>query len=167
MSLTIISLFLFTTVINAQKLSQENLDSIYLKFLQLRAPELLPQTDKLQELSIEDRKCGFQIVTSIKSYIDLFSPEQQFVLQKILSRPSLQTSIVSPSGFFRIHYDQTGNNSPSYVSSLSADQNAVEVAVALDSVYRFEVNYLGYLSPPDDNNAGDDNKYDVYTIYQK
>jgi hypothetical protein len=162
MSLKIILLFFFASAINAQQLSQENLDSIYFKFLQLRAPELLPQTDRLQELTNEDRKCGFQIVTSIKSYIDLFSPEQQFVLQKILSRPSLQTSIVSPSGFFRIHYDQTGNNSPSYVSSLSADQNAVEVAVALDSVYRFEVNYLGYLSPPDDNNAGDDNKYDVY-----
>jgi hypothetical protein len=156
------TLFLYAGAVNAQQLSQENLDSIYFKFLQLRAPELLPQTDRLQELTIEERKCGFGIVTSIKSNIDLFSPEQRVVLQKILSRPSLQTSIISPSGFFRIHYDQTGYNSPSYVSSLSADQNAEEVAAALDSVYTFEVNYLGYLSPPGDSTAGGDNKYDVY-----
>ena len=113
-------------------------------------------------MTLEDRKCGFGIVTSIKSNIDLYTPEQQVVLQKILSRPDLQTSIVSPSGFFRIHYDQTGFNSPSYVSSLTADQNAAEVAKSLDSVYRFEVNYLGYLPPPGDNGAGGDNKYDIY-----
>ena len=74
----------------------------------------------------------------------------------------MQTSIVSPSGFFRIHYDQTGFNRPAYVSSLSADQNAAEVSEALDSVYRFEVNYLGFLPPPGDNGAGSDDKYDVY-----
>jgi hypothetical protein len=78
----------------------------------------------------------------------------------------LQTSIVSPSGFFRVHYDQSGFNSPSYVSSLTADQNAAEVAKSLDSVYRFEVNYLGYLPPPGDNGAGEDNKYDIYILNQ-
>lgn len=140
------------------------LDSIYTKFLQLKAPELLPQTDQIEELTLEDRKCGFTIVTSIKSNIDIFSPEQRDVLQKILSRPSLQTSIVSPSGFFRIHYDATNvyGNLPSYNPNWSVEQNVAEVAEALDSVYRFEVNYLGYLSPPGDIGAGGDDKYDVY-----
>ncbi len=117
-------------------------------FFNLNAPEYLPRTDQPAELTLEDRKCGFEIVTNTKSNIDLFSPDQQVVIQKILSRPSLQTSIVSPSGFFRVHYDQTGFNRPSYISSLSADQNAAEVAKSLDSVYNFEVNYLGYLPPP-------------------
>ena len=120
------------------------------------------QSDQPVELTFEDRKCGFGIVTSIKSNFNSFSPEQQDILSSILSRPILQTSIVSPSGFFRVHYDQTGFNRPSYVSSLSADQNALEVAEALDSVYRFEINYLGFLPPPGDNGAGGDDKYDVY-----
>ncbi len=145
-----------------QEFNQSQLDSLYIKFLQLNGPEFLKQTDQPTELTLEDRKCGFGIVTNIKSNIDLFTPEQQVVLQKILSRPILQTSIVSPSGFFRVHYDQTGFNRPSYIASLSADQNAAEVAEALDSVYRFEVNYLGYLSPPGDIGAGGDDKYDVY-----
>jgi hypothetical protein len=143
-------------------LNQSQLDSLYSKFIQLRAPEHLPQTDQPTELTLEDRKCGFGIVSNIKSNFDLFSPEQQVVLNSILSRPLLQTSIVSPSGFFRVHYDQTGFNRPSYVASLSADQNAVEVAESLDSVYRFEINYLGFLPPPGDNGAGGDDKYDVY-----
>ena len=120
------------------------------------------QSDQPAELTFEDKKCGFGIVTSIKSNFNFFSPEQQDILSSILSRPILQTSIVSPSGFFRVHYDQTGFNRPSYISSLSADQNALEVAKALDSVYRFEVDYLGYLPPVGDNNAGGDDKYDVY-----
>lgn len=142
-------------------MSQDQLDSLYSKFIQLNTPELL-QTSKPIELTLEDKKCGLGIVNDIKINIDFFSPEQKVLLNSILSRPVLQTSIVSPSGFFRIHYDQSGFNSPSYVSGLSADQNALIVAEALDSVYRFEINYLGYLSPPGDNGAGGDDKYDIY-----
>jgi len=123
---------------------------------------LLPQTDQPVELTLEDRKCGFEIVNSIKSNIDLFSPEQQNVLKSFLSRPVLQTSVVSPSGFFRIHYDATGFNIPSFSSGLSVEQNVAEVAEALDSVYSFEVDFLGFLPPPGDNGIGDDDKYDVY-----
>ena len=145
-----------------EDLSPNQLDSLYIKFLQLRAPELLPQNDNLTELTAEDRKCGFGIVNSIKSNFESFSPEQQLVLQKILSRPSLQTSIVSPSGVFRIHYDATGTNRPSYTSGLTVEQNVTEVAKAIDSVYRFEVQYLGFLPPPSDNGSGSDDKYDIY-----
>ena len=147
-------------------MNQIRLDSLYNKFLQLRAPELLPQTNKPVELSLEDRKCGFETVTDVKSNLDNFSPEQKDILLKILSRPTLQTSIVSPSGIFRIHYDQTGFNRPAYISGLSPDQNAMEVAEALDSVYRFEIVYLGYPLPPGDNGAGGDDKYDIYIINQ-
>lgn len=166
MSLTIISLFLFTTVINAQKLSQENLDSIYLKFLQLRAPELLPQTDKLQELSIEDRKCGFQIVNYINSNIESFSDEKQNLLKPLLQRPALDRSVVTPSGFFRIHYDTSGFSVPSYNPGLSIEENIAEVVKSLDSVYNFEVGFLGYPSPPSDNGSGGDDRYDIYIVNQ-
>ncbi len=132
-------LFPFQANSYSQELNQSQLDSLYTKFLQLRAPELLPQNDQPVELTLEDRKCGFGIVNSIKSNIDLFSPEQQNILKSFFSRPVLQTSIVSPSGFFRIHYDATGSNIPSFASGLSVEQNVAEVAKALDSTYRFEV----------------------------
>ncbi len=55
---------LFLSVqIFSQDLNQSQLDSLYVKFIQLRAPELLPQTDQPTELTLEDRKCGFGIVS--------------------------------------------------------------------------------------------------------
>lgn len=123
---------------------------------------MLTQTDKPVELTLEDRKCGFFLISEIKTNIESFTAEQQSILTKILQRPSLQTSIISPNGFFRIHYDETGINRPNFESSLTVDQNVAEVAKALDSTYRFEVDYLGFLPPPSDNGAGGDLKYDVY-----
>jgi hypothetical protein len=152
----------FTVQIYSQGLTSQQLDSLYTKFIQLRVPELLPQTDQPAELTLEDRKCGFSIVNSVKSNIDRFSSEQQSILKSFLSRPVLQNSVVSPSGFFRIHYDASGINRPSYVSTWSVEQNVAELANALDSVYRFEVTYLGFLPPPGDNSGGGDDKYDVY-----
>lgn len=143
-------------------MSQAQLDSLYDKFIQLRAPELIPQTDQPVELTLEDRKCGFGIINSIKSNIILFSSEKQNILKTLFGRPSLETSVISPAGFFRIHYDTSGSNQPLYVSSWSVEQNVAEVAKALDSVYKFEVTYLGFLAPPSDGNGGSDDKYDVY-----
>ncbi len=53
-------------------------------------------------------------------------------------------------------------NRPSYVPSGTIDQNVCRSCGSMDSVYRFEVEYLGYLPPPADNSAGGDDKYDVY-----
>jgi len=146
----------------SQELSPSQLDSLYNKFIQLRAPELLPQTDQPADISLGDRKCGFLIVNDIKANFEFFSTEQKNLLKPLLGRPSLQTSIVSPSGFFRIHYDATGSNRPAYVSNWTVELNVAEVAKALDSVYRFEVTYLGFLAPPSDGTGGGDDKYDVY-----
>ena len=122
----------------------------------------MPLNNRSVELSLEDRKCGFITVTDVRANLNRFTPEQQTNLSTLLDRPSLQTSIVSPSGFFRIHFDLTGNNRPSYVASLTTEQNVAQVAEALDSVYRFEIAYLGFLSPPGDNSLGGDDKYDIY-----
>jgi len=132
--------------------------------VQLREPELLAQSDQLAELTLEDRKCGFGILNDIKSNIGFFSPEKQALLKSLLGRPTLQTSIVSPSGFFRIHYDASGSNQPSYISSWTVEQNVAEVAKALDSVYQFEVVQLVFLPPPPDNGEGGDDKYDIYIL---
>ena len=120
----------------------------------------------MAQLSLEEKKCGFGVINQIKINFDNFTIEQQSNLKILLSRPFLQKSIVSPGGFFRIHFDTTGFNIPSYVSGWPIDQNVAEVAIAADSVYRFEVQLLGYLPPPSDNGAGGDDKYDIYIFNQ-
>ncbi|MBK9098204.1 MAG: hypothetical protein IPM14_08855 [bacterium] len=155
-------IFLANDKVIAQELNTSQLDSLYSKFIQLRAPELLPETDEPVELSIEDRKCGFTLVNDVKLNLNSFTIEQQNILKTLLARPSLQTSVVSPSGFFRIHYDPSGTNRPNYSTGLTIDENVAEVARALDSVYRFEVEQLLFLAPPPDGDGGGDNKYDVY-----
>jgi len=70
--------------------------------------------------------------------------------------------MVSPSGFFRIHYDTTGNQIPIYDPSLTTEENVYQVALAADSTYRFEVNSWGFPEPPPDNGLGGDDLYDIY-----
>ncbi|MDZ7624648.1 MAG: hypothetical protein U5J96_09425 [Ignavibacteriaceae bacterium] len=115
----------------SQELSPSQLDSLYNKFIQLRAPELLSQPLDALDQTLEERKCGFLIVNDIKSNLEFFSSEKQDLLKSLLGRPTLQTSIVSPSGFFRIHYDASGSNRPAYESSWTVDQNVAEVAKTL------------------------------------
>lgn len=150
-------------VINAQEFTTSQLDSLYTKFIQLRAPELLSQISQPAELTLEERKCGFAIVNDVKANLNSFTAEQQNILKTLFGRPTnLPTSIVSPSGFFRIHYDPSGTNRPNYSAGLTVEENVAEVAKALDSVYRYEIDFLGFLPPPSDDNAGGDLKYDVY-----
>ncbi len=137
-----------------QQLNQFQLDSLYSKFLQLRVPELLQNKVNTGDLTLEDRKCGMNLVQQIKSNLTFFSIEQQNILSKFLQRPSLPNSIVSPSQYFRIHFTNIGNDAISYNINL--------LAQALDSSYSFEINYLGYPSPPSDGSEGGDEKYDIY-----
>jgi hypothetical protein len=146
----------------SQELSRSGIDSLYTKFLQLAAPELLPQTAQLKDLKFEDRKCGFGLISQIKLNFNYFTLEQQNILKPLLQRKVKQTSMVSPSGFFRIHYDTTGSQTPIYDPSLTANENAYQVALAADSAYRFEVNFLTFPPPPSDNGEGGDDRYDIY-----
>jgi len=75
----------------------------------------------------------------------------------------MANSFVTPRGFFRVHYDPTGPNEPGYDLNLLAE--------ALDSTYKFEIDFLGYDTPPGDSainpsipseEYGGDNRYDVY-----
>ena len=128
----------------------------------MKAPELIPQTDKPVELTLEDRKCGFGIVSEIKLNFNYFTLEQQNVLKSLLQRKVKQKSMVSPSGFFRIHYDTTGTQTPIFDPSLTTEENVYQVALAADSSYNFEVNFLEFPHPPQDNGEGGDDRYDIY-----
>ena len=67
-------------------------------------------------------------------------------------RPNLDTSILSPSGFFQIHYDLTGDNAP-----LSTEY-IFEVATMIDSIKSILIDDMGFLPPINDN----DGIYDIY-----
>jgi hypothetical protein len=104
-----------------------------------------------------------EIVNAIAFNLDMFNNEQQSLLKPLLQRPVTDTSFVTPGGFFRVHYDLTGPNAPGYNLDL--------LAQALDSTYKFEIEFLGYNTPPGDSATnpnisseeyGGDNRYDIY-----
>jgi hypothetical protein len=140
------------------------LDSVYSEYVNLK--ELAASKDYNKSLTVktENSKCGLFLVNFVKQNINLFTLEQQQLLKNLSGRPSLPKSIVSPSGKFRIHYDTTTAEKPKYISSISIEDNLSQIALAIDSAYNFEVNYLGYPPPPSDNGEGGDNLYDIYTV---
>ncbi|MEJ5305821.1 MAG: MXAN_6640 family putative metalloprotease [Ignavibacteria bacterium] len=103
---------------------------------------------------ITDHKCGFHLINSVKSNIDKFTPDKREKIQSVMQRPVKQTFIISPSGKFKIHFDTTGIHAVQY--------SVTEIAKAIDSVYNFEVLYMGFPPAPADNGVGGDNRYDIY-----
>ena len=147
-------ILLMSSKILPQELSKVELDSLYNLFTFIKG---VNASDKLQKQFQENpaiTKCGMELVNTISQNLDNYSIEQQQILSKILERPQSQTSTVSPGGFFRVHYDLTGNNALGYDLNL--------LLQALDSAYNFEINFLGYPAPPSDGAEGGDDKYDIY-----
>jgi len=138
----------------SQSFNKAQLDSLYNLFTFIRG---INTSDKLLKMVDENpaiKKCGMALVNDLKRNLQYFSSDQQNVLSKLLSRPELPKSLISPGGFFKIHYTTEGNDAIGYDVNL--------LAQALDSAYNFEVNYLGFLPPPSDGSEGGDGKYDVY-----
>ena len=152
----LIYLTFFTAVAYSQEYKKEQLDSLYNAFMEIHNIQDNPVE------SSENIKCTFGIVNQLIRNIDNYPEQQKQLLKSLLERPIKQKSIVSPENKFRIHYDLTGSEAPNYNLLLSADENAIQVAVAADSAYNFEVNFLGYPPPPADNGDGGDNLYDIY-----
>lgn len=147
-------ILLMSSKILPQDLSRVELDSLYNLFSFIKG---INPSDKLQKQFQENpaiTKCGMDLVNTLSQNLDNYSSEQQLILSKILERPQSQTSTISPGGFFRVHYDLTGNNSLGYDLNL--------LLQALDSAYNFEINFLGYPAPPSDGAEGGDDKYDIY-----
>ena len=109
-------------------------------------------------------KCAFHIYASYYSSFDA-DPGLKSILEE---RPYNDTSIVSPSGRFRIHFDTSGTGEPFMYDSSgqpipSSTMAFVDsVAAICDYVYAFEVDSLGFPPPPSDSGAGGGFEYDVY-----
>ena len=103
-----------------------------------------------------DHKCGFSRRASIAQFKDRMTGDQISLYKATMTRPVLQNSLVSPKGYFRIHYDTSGPNEVKY------DIN--EFATYCDQVYDKEVTEFGFKKPPSDNGEGGDDLYDIYIL---
>ena len=168
---SIIFLFVFgITTAHAQNYNTAQLDSLFNKFVHFKSFSGAVHNG-IQTVT-EHGKCGFGLISDVKFNYKYFSAEQRKVLDVLFSRPASDTSFVTPNKFFRVHFKKS--DFPNYIpynlrSSIPADQMQHykemyldSLAIALDSAYNFEVNYLGYPPPPPDGTAGGDDKYDIY-----
>jgi hypothetical protein len=146
-----LSLIIFSTI-NAQQLSSSKLDSLYYSVVKIKRPDLLRNKIPAVSAAAAHIKSATGLFNAIRMQLQFFNSQQKSVLQSILQGPVTDTSFVSPGGFFRIFYDNKGeSDAPTY--------NVDSLAAALDSVYNYVVNYIGFPPPPFSDG---DNKYDVY-----
>jgi hypothetical protein len=146
-------IFLICFLFSAIASYSQNLDSLYNQLMQLRGIKAGNLNEQVQS-SDRPVKCSFETVNEVKLNYNKFTKTQQKEISNFLDRPSTDTSIVTPSGKFRIHFNKKGTDAPTY------DVN--ELGIAADSAYNFEVNIIGFPPPPRDNGAGGDDCYDIY-----
>jgi hypothetical protein len=118
----------------------------------------------------ESGKCGTSDLIYARLHWNELSMQKRTAIQKILSRPVKQKDRPSRSGRFRIHYDTTGFDAPSMITSApnshkipnSVEQYIDSVSAYFDFAWKLEVDTLGYLAPPSDGTQGGGPEYDVY-----
>ena len=135
-------------------------DGLYYRALRFFAPDKLP-AEYMTGLD-QPVKCGTWLWHQLNVNRDKFSEEQKQVIAKILSRPDLPESYVSPNGLFRIHYTTDSYNA---VSADDFDGSGIpdyveETANSFDYSYQVEVENLGFNRPP--NDPADGPEWDVY-----
>ena len=164
--------FLLIMFIISGKAFPQNLDSLFNTFVNSINRTVISQApNEIQGEHSHDSqniKCGFVLSSLIRQNLHSFSPGQQKILQPYFTRPASDSSIVSPSGKFRIHFFKSGNLTPNY-SGIDFPDGSDHLKIMLDSVaaafdysYNYEVNVLGYPPPPSDNGEGGDDLYDIY-----
>jgi hypothetical protein len=126
----------------------------------------------LRSIGIPDTgtiKCATPFVLAIRLRWNQLAPQSRTRLSSILQRTPLQTSRLSPSGKFRIHYDTTGSNQPALIAAGQDVPNSYNayvdsVGAILDYVWDYEIDTLGYAPPLPDGTQGGGPEYDVYIV---
>ena len=143
--------------------TEQELQSLFLGALSTLSEEKIPLEYRSLVASEPKLKCPTFLLLEVKRNLDLFSLEQQSILEQIFVRPQLPLNYVNATGQFKIHYATSGRDS---VSTDDIDNSGIpdfveDVAASLERSSQMQVNDLGYRQPPDD--AGVDGpEYDVY-----
>lgn len=90
--------------------------------------------------------------------------------KSVVSRPTLQKSILTVNSKIRIHFDTTGINQPAMVDVAgnripnSFQQFIDTLRTILDSVWNAEIETYHFNTPPADNGRGGGDEYDFYIM---
>ncbi|SYZ73515.1 hypothetical protein TRIP_C21633 [Candidatus Zixiibacteriota bacterium] len=135
-------------------------DKIFRELQAVMAPQDLPSS--LASSLPEIVKCGTPYVEEALANWRILTGDQQALATQYLARPNLDSTYISPSHAFAIHYSRSGNDAvPLEDLNLNNIPDYVErIGQYMDSVYHFYHTTLGYLPHPRDN----DSLYDVYLL---
>lgn len=103
----------------------------------------------------ESVKCAFGLVNDVLLGARATDGDEH-PLPAMLFRPFTDTSVITPRGYFRVHYNTSGNDAPAY--------DLQQLLLAADSAFIYETSYLGFPAPPFDNGQGGDSLYDIYIL---
>ena len=123
----------------------------------IRHPERIPERfHEKGEIAI----CGTPILVEALEASRQVQPENRAALKQAMARPQREEAHLSPSGRFLIYYDLSGLHA---VDAEDADGNEVpdyvdQVAASIDSVWRFQIDGLGYRFPQ----LGGRDRYEIY-----
>ncbi|MFH1687142.1 MAG: MXAN_6640 family putative metalloprotease [bacterium] len=133
----------------------------------IKNPQALPSAYSLEALSAGEINphAASPAIKQVIQYWDSLQPATQSQIALALARVSTEFEYVSPSGFFRLHYDtdpDSANPVPEADDDFSGFPDFVEkVAAYLDTTLAVHID-LGYQLPPSDGSQGGDDKYDIY-----
>lgn len=131
----------------------------------IKAPDQLPAEYQIFEPTTQrsHSRSATLIIRDILTDWDILDGSAQAYISSVMTRWSTTYEYVSPSGYFRLHYNISGTHA---VPVLDADSDGVpdyvERAAAYMDSSKDVHDVQGYLMPPSDGTRGGDSKFDVY-----
>lgn len=110
-------------------------------------------------------KCSIHLMAELAHRGAAMAPADREELRELLAPPFTQTSILSRSGRFRVHYDTTGRHTPAMLDASNEriagtyHEYADSVAAALDHAFAMETGVAGFDDPPFSAGSGTNNVY--------
>lgn len=99
-------------------------------------------------------KCGFAVASEAARRLQNAAPSEADEIRALLAPQARQTSLLSPSGLFRIYYDTSGTNAGALLAGdtlripNTAHEYARKAAEVFDSVYAVQMTEFGFDPPP-------------------
>ena len=140
-------------------------EKVMLQIKAIKKPEELPQKYQLFDLATGKTasRSATMALKEIRLVWDQLSPETQQAFRDAFTRWPTEFTYDSPGGFFKLHYDITGENQvPADDDDFSGVPDFVEKCAAYcDTSYDVHMAW-GFLEPPSDGGLGGDSAFDVY-----